>query len=150
MSKPFKFPIRYKNFLKLLAGSGINPSSDKEGWVEKTVEKKKWSRKTDAKCGWGGGHVFVSPCGQFIAKYSYIAFPGYRGGEDLPTRAVPTHFSQPGEKYQWLMQPNCDISPAAIDKAETILCRLAQSEKGTDSHSGNVGMWNGEAVVFDF
>lgn len=91
---------------------------------------------------------------KIVIKQSYI----YGGGKGYnPTSAIPTILIENCEKLSCkiLIQPMADISYEAIDEVFQILEeKVKQDEKDNnvifDYHDGNIGIWNGNAVMIDW
>ena len=119
----FKFPQEIIGRAEALANGNM------EGW--------KWHRKNHSSC----GGIFISKCGQWVAKESYTVC------SDIPECAIPTHKFNEG----WLLQPKADLSKFNHLKACGEIKRMLSSYKGGDyARPSNCAYFQGRAVVIDW
>lgn len=97
----------------------------------------------------GGGRVALHPSGLVIKVQAYFIDDRSVPRPDWwPARAVPTLVLHGGV----IVQPEVDRTNA--DEICDAIWRLYNYDRreayGRDTHTGNVGMWRGEPVVFDW
>jgi hypothetical protein len=112
-----------------------------------------------------GRQIFISKERGVIVKKAYLS-GSFREKRELfkkpkgaiPTVMFPRHNGviagvQPLEgkiqDYVWMVQPIADVGYDAVEEA--MIARASDENYfGTDAHNGNLGLWNGQPVTFDW
>lgn len=131
--------VRLERVVKALGNSGDLASAARDlnalGFFSRAT-----SNSTDCR------QLWVNEAWGVILKTSY--FLGH-----APPRAVPTATIVRRGKYEVIAQPIVDVSAKALKKFKKLegdRGRWDGEKFGSDAHRGNIGMYDGKPVVFDW